>query len=55
MTEDEDMVRLTISIPASLRKELKIKAVEKESSFTREVILCLKRGAAMDRAATPTT
>lgn len=45
MTQQEEMVRLTILVPASLRKSLKVKAAENDRSFSGELIHCLKRGA----------
>lgn len=45
MEENEELVRLTITVPASLRKRLKISAAKNDRTFTGEIIHCLKRGA----------
>lgn len=42
--EDED-VRITITVPASLRKMLKVNAAMNDRSFSGEIVHCLKRGA----------
>lgn len=39
-------VRLTISIPEGLRDALKAKAMQEDRSFSREIVRCLKAGAA---------
>lgn len=44
MEQQEQMVRLTISVPASLRKMLKIRAAENDRSLSGEIIHCLKIG-----------
>lgn len=45
MPEQDEMVRLTIAVPASLRKMLKVSAAQNDRSFSGEIIHCLKRGA----------
>lgn len=45
MAQQEEMVRLTIAVPASLRKLLKVSAAQNDRSFSGEIIHCLKRGA----------
>ncbi len=45
MDQQEEMVRLTIAVPASLRKRLKMSAVQNDRSFSGEIVHCLKRGA----------
>lgn len=44
MAQQEEMVRLTIAVPASLRKLLKVSAAQNDRSFSGEIIHCLKRG-----------
>jgi hypothetical protein len=52
MPEKEDeMVRLTISVPASLRKMLKVSAAQNDRSFSGEIIHCLKRGSGWSEGA----
>jgi hypothetical protein len=41
--KDED-VRITITVPASLRRELKVNAAKNDRSFSGEIVNCLKRG-----------
>ena len=44
MTQQEEMVRLTIAVPATLRALLKTSAKENDRSFSGEIVHCLKRG-----------
>lgn len=39
-----DAVRITITVPASLRKELKVRAAQNDRSFSGEIVHCLKVG-----------
>lgn len=43
MPEDKE-TRITITIPASLRKDLKVNAAKNDRSFSGEIVHCLKRG-----------
>lgn len=43
MEKDED-VRITITVPASLRKLLKVNAARNDRSFSGEIVRCLKIG-----------
>ncbi len=45
MSVSEEMVRLTIAVPATLRALLKSSAKENDRSFSGEIVHCLKRGA----------
>jgi hypothetical protein len=45
MPEKEEMVRLTIAVPNSLRRLLKVSAAQNDRSFSGEIIHCLKHGA----------
>lgn len=49
MEKQEEMVRLTIAVPASLRKRLKVSAAQNDRSFSGEIIHCLKRGAGWEQ------
>lgn len=40
----EESVRLTITVPASLRKVMKLNAVQNDRSFSSEIVHCLKKG-----------
>lgn len=43
--DTEEEARITISVPVSLRKLLKIRAVQNDRSYSGEIVHCLKRGA----------
>lgn len=43
MTQEAD-TRITITIPASLRKLLKVNAIQNDRSFSGEIVRCLKIG-----------
>ncbi|MBB4347939.1 hypothetical protein GGE35_000136 [Rhizobium cellulosilyticum] len=47
MTE-EDHVRITIVVPSSLRKLLKVNAAKNDRSFSGEIVRCLKVGSGWD-------
>lgn len=36
--------RITISVPVSLRKMLKVRAIENDRSYSGEIVHCLKKG-----------
>lgn len=44
MQAQDEMVRLTIAVPATLRTLLKASAAENDRSFSGEIVHCLKRG-----------
>lgn len=44
MTQKDEDVRITITVPASLRKMLKVNAAMNDRSFSGEIVHCLKRG-----------
>lgn len=44
METQEQEVRLTITVPASLRRLLKVKAAQNDRSFSGEIIRALKVG-----------
>lgn len=41
---DDKETRITITIPASLRKDLKVNAAKNDRSFSGEIVHCLKLG-----------
>lgn len=43
MTQEPD-TRITITIPASLRKLLKVNAIQNDRSYSGEIVRCLKIG-----------
>lgn len=49
--EAEESVRLTITVPASLRKMMKLNAVKNDRSFSSEIVHCLKRGSGWSQEA----
>lgn len=44
MFEGEEMHRITIAVPATLRALLKASAAKNDRSFSGEIVHCLKRG-----------
>ena len=44
MDVKEEDVRITITVPASLRRELKVNAAKNDRSFSGEIVHSLKRG-----------
>lgn len=44
MEQNDEDVRITIKVPASLRKQLKVSAAMNDRSFSGEIIHCLKKG-----------
>ncbi|WP_434286313.1 hypothetical protein [Celeribacter sp. SCSIO 80788] len=44
MKQNDEDVRITITVPASLRKMLKVSAAQNDRSFSGEIVHCLKKG-----------
>lgn len=43
--KQEEEARITISVPVSLKKRLKVRAIENDRSYSGEIVHCLKKGA----------
>jgi hypothetical protein len=52
LAEQEKDVRITITVPASLRKQLKVNAALNDRSFSGEIVHCLKKGSGWESETT---
>ena len=50
MNEEMD-VRITIAVPSSLRKLIKVNAAKNDRSMSREIVRCLKIGSGWEKEA----